>query len=301
MLKKTTQAAVIGAGTMGTTLAKLMAVHGVKVTVVDTSQKVLETSRLNMGNDAASVFFTTVLNTELKPDFVIECVPEVLEIKQKVMTQIESTVPDTTIIMTNTSGITIDAIASSMRLPQRFLGAHFFNPADIIPAVEVVPSSYTKDSVVEEACRWLKLLGKRPGVLNTSVPGFVANRIQHAIMRECLYLLEQGVVDAESLDEIVQYSIGVRMALNGPLLQRDLNGLDVHLNIARYLYPDLESSDKPALLLEDHVAKGHLGAKVGQGFYSWPDGALAQYQAQERESLQRIIAIALEEGHGESS
>lgn len=292
MQKESLQAVVVGAGTMGTTLAKLMAEQGVEVIVVDTNQSVLETSRLSMGVNAARVCFTTEFKAEYQPNFVIESVTENTAIKQKVIAQIESNVPDTTIIMTNTSGILIDDIACNMRLPERFLGAHFFNPADIIPVVEVVPGSQTTDFCLETACRWLKQLGKRPVVLKTCVPGFVANRIQHAIMRECLSLLEKGVVDAQELDEIVQYSIGVRMALNGPLYQRDLNGLDTHLHIARYLYPDLDASDKPAKLLEDYVAQGRLGAKVGQGFYSWSEESRTQHQTQERKNLQCIIDIA---------
>lgn len=295
------QAVVVGAGTMGTTLAKLMAVHGVKVTVVDTNPQVLETSRMRVGTSASAICFTTEWQVEEKPDFVIESVTENVAVKQKVVAQIETCVTESTIIMTNTSGISIDEISSAMRAPQRFVGTHFFNPADIIPAVEVVPGSYTDPVVVEQACRWLKRLGKRPAVLNTCVPGFVANRIQHAMMRECFSLLEKGVVEVEALDEIVKYSIGVRMALNGPLCQRDLNGLDTHLNIARYLYPDLEARWEPTPLLEKYVAQGRIGAKAGRGFYQWSDESRAQHQAQERESLQHIIEIATQNSCGDET
>ena len=118
-------------------------------------------------------------------------------------------------------------------------------------------------------------------------------------MRECLSLLEKGVVEAEALDDIVQYSIGVRLALNGPLCQRDLNGLDTHLHIARYLYPDLDASQQPAALLEEYVAKGRLGAKVGLGFYRWSDELLARHQAHERSKLKRIIELAAQDSHGD--
>ncbi|HBP41960.1 MAG: 3-hydroxyacyl-CoA dehydrogenase NAD-binding domain-containing protein [Vreelandella alkaliphila] len=293
------QAAVVGAGTMGTTLAKLMATHGVKVTVVDTNPQVLEASRLSVGESAAVICFTTNLEVAKSADFVIESVTEDVAIKRKVVAQIESEVADTCIIVTNTSGIPIDDIGSAMRVPQRFLGTHFFNPADIIPAVEVVPGSHTEAAVVKKVCGWLKRWGKRPAVLNTCVPGFVANRIQHAVMRECLSLLEKGVVEAEALDDIVQYSIGVRMALNGPLCQRDLNGLDTHLNIAHYLYADLEARQQPAALLEEYVAQGRLGAKAGQGFYQWSDETRTQHQARERENLQRIIEIATQHAGGD--
>ena len=298
MQEDSLQAVVVGAGTMGATLAKLMAVHGVKVTVVDTNPQVLETSRLRMGANAAAVSFTTELKVKKNPDFVIESVTENVTVKQKVLAQIEDGVAESTVIMTNTSGIPIDDISSAMRIPQRFVGTHFFNPADIVPVVEVVPGSHTEAPVVEQTCRWLRRLGKRPAVLNTCVPGFVANRIQHAVMRECLSLLEKGVVETAALDDIVQYSIGIRMALNGPLCQRDLNGLDTHLNIARYLYPDIDARQEPAALLEEHVAQGRLGAKAGRGFYYWTDESRARHQAQERKSLQRIIEIATQHSSG---
>lgn len=299
MQKDFLRAVVVGAGTMGTTLAKLMAVNGIKVTVVDTSPKVLETSRQRLGTHAAMTGFATDLKMSEVPDFVIESVTENVDVKQKVVAQIEANVNDATIIMTNTSGIPIDEIGSTMQVPQRFVGTHFFNPADIVPTVEVVPGSHTEAETVQKACGWLTRMGKRPAVLKTCVPGFVANRIQHAVMRECLSLLEKGVVEAEALDDIVQYSIGVRMALNGPLCQRDLNGLDTHLNIARYLYPDLEARQQPAALLEEYVAEGRLGAKVGRGFYSWSDESRVRHQAQERKSLQRIIEIATQQSNGD--
>lgn len=286
------QVVVVGAGTMGTTLAKLMVAKGANVTLVDTNAQVLAASRQSLGEQASAICFANDWQAIQSPGFVIESVTENLAVKQNVIAHIESCVTDTTIIMTNTSGLSIDDIGGVMRLPQRFIGAHFFNPADIVPTVEVVPGSLTETYVVEQTCRWLKQLGKRPAVLNTCVPGFVANRVQHAIMRECLSLLEKGVVDIEALDDIVQYSIGVRMALNGPLYQRDLNGLDTHLNIAQYLYPDLDARQEPADVLKAYVAQGRLGAKSGRGFYHWSDTARERHQAQERESLQQIIAIA---------
>lgn len=301
MQKDLLTAAVIGAGTMGTTLAKLMASKGLKVIVVDNNKNVLEASKFSIGEESANIIFTQELKTDHKLDFLIESVTENVDIKRKVLAQIESKVSESTIIMTNTSGIPIDDIASDMRVPQRFLGAHFFNPANIIPVVEVVPGTHTDPLLLEMACQYLKKLGKRPVVLNTCVPGFIANRIQHAIVRECLSLLEKGVINAEALDEVVQYSVGVRMALNGPLFQRDLNGLDTHLHIARYLYPDLEASKKPAKTLEDYVKQGRLGAKAGQGFYNWSDTSRVQYQAKEQENLQRIIKIAMENQYQEES
>ena len=175
------------------------------------------------------------------------------------------------------------------------MGAHFFNPADLIPAVEVIPGCLTSTDCVDQAVDWLRHLGKRPAVLKQSVPGFVVNRIQHALTRECMALLEQGVVDAEALDDIVRYSIGIRLAINGPLRQRDLNGLDTHLNISRYLYRDLENRTTPSPLLEELVTQGRLGRKSGQGFYEWPEGSGEISDRQERDLLERLLSLMEDE------
>ncbi|PMR72093.1 3-hydroxyacyl-CoA dehydrogenase NAD-binding domain-containing protein [Billgrantia endophytica] len=287
-------AIVVGAGTMGTTLARLMATHGLSVTVIDTSQETLARCRDRLVHDpgaAARVAFASEWCPGRAVDVVVESVTENIAVKRQVIEQAEAHVDSDTLIMTNTSGLSIDEIGESMAHPERFVGAHFFNPADVIPAVEVVPGSPTHPAAVERACQLLRRLGKRPAVLSRCVPGFVANRIQHAIMRECLHLIEQGVVEPAALDDIVKYSIGIRMAINGPLRQRDLNGLDTHLNIARYLYDDLSSSRTPAKLLENHVAEGFLGAKAGRGFYEWSEAELAAQSRQEREQLTHILSL----------
>lgn len=285
---------VVGAGTMGSNLARLMITRGLPVTVLDIDPDRMARCREALvgdgSHDGAARF---VSEWEQVGEFgaVVESVSENLELKCRVLREVEHHARDDALIMTNTSGLSIDALAESLVHPERFVGTHFFNPADVIPAVEVVPGRLTDAETVERACRWLKRLGKRPAVLRQGVPGFVANRIQHALMRECLALLEQGVVDAEALDDIVRYSIGIRLAINGPLRQRDLNGLDTHLNIARYLYPDLESRTTPSPLLESLVAEGRLGRKSGRGFHEWREGDAEAYDRQERELLERLLAL----------
>ncbi|PRY64856.1 3-hydroxybutyryl-CoA dehydrogenase [Vreelandella songnenensis] len=293
---------IVGAGTMGVTLAKLMLAHRLPVRMIDKQATALEACRREIERTfsehlaAAGEFdVQTHWSQEGETSIIIESVTENLAIKRAVIAEAEAHCAATTLIVTNTSGLSIDAIGQGMRHPERLAGAHFFNPADLIPAVEVIPGAATTKATIHHTCTFLTGLGKRPAVLNQSVPGFVANRIQHAIMRECLSLLEKGVVDAEALDEIVQFSIGVRLALNGPLMQRDLNGLDTHLNIARYLYEDLEDTHTPSRLLEEYVAQGRLGAKTGQGFYSWDDARIKRQEHQTRDSLERIIAVAMEE------
>lgn len=300
------RAVVVGAGTMGTTLAKLMLANRLSVCVIDSREAALEICRQQMEQafagtdvDTTRLALQTHWSREDESSIVIESVPENLEIKRAVISRAEAYCDAATLIVTNTSGLSIDAIGQDMRHPERLAGAHFFNPADLIPAVEVIPGAVTTKSALHRTCTFLERLGKRPAVLKQAVPGFVANRIQHAIMRECLSLLEKGVVDIEALDDIVQFSIGVRLALSGPLLQRDLNGLDTHLNIARYLYEDLERTREPSRLLEERVAQGWLGAKSGQGFYRWDDRRIEDRQRRTREGLEHIIAVAMQHTHEE--
>jgi len=295
MSKTVERAIVVGAGTMGTSLARLMASHDIAVTVIDTSDERLAACRRRLENGperSGEIRFVASWERDTAVDAVIECVTEEIAVKQAVVAQAEAHVGAQTLIMTNTSGLAIDDIAQDLRRPERLVGAHFFNPADVIPAVEVVPGRHTEPDVIERVRELLLRLGKRPAVLNKTVPGFVANRIQHAIMRECLALLESGVVEAQALDDIVRYAIGIRMALNGPLRQRDLNGLDTHLHIARYLYADLDARQSPSSLLEEHVAQGRLGTKSGEGFYRWDAAAAEARSLRERELLEQIVTLA---------
>ncbi|WP_167470078.1 3-hydroxyacyl-CoA dehydrogenase NAD-binding domain-containing protein [Vreelandella andesensis] len=288
---------VIGAGTMGTNLARLMFRNGMTVTVLDINPDVLAQCHqaLQSESNDQQVRFVNDWAEVGECEVVVESVTEDLTLKQRVLKEAEHYVDDATLILTNTSGLPIDELAEVLVRPERFLGAHFFNPADLIPAVEVIPGRLTSANCVEQTIDLLRQLGKRPAVLKQSVPGFVANRIQHALMRECLALLEQGVVGAEALDEIVRYSIGIRLAINGPLRQRDLNGLDTHLNISRYLYRDLDNRATPSSLLEELVAQGHLGRKSGRGFHEWPDDNGETYDRQERALLEGLLALMTDE------
>ncbi|MDT8895731.1 3-hydroxyacyl-CoA dehydrogenase NAD-binding domain-containing protein [Halomonas sp. I1] len=285
---------VIGAGTMGVNLARLILRRGMSVTVLDIDPDGLARCRKALRGESGhggQARFVSAWEQVGTCEVVLESVTEDLALKQRVLKETERHVGDATLILTNTSGLSIDELADGLVHPERFVGAHFFNPADLIPAVEVVPGHQSSAMSVEQAADWLRHLGKHPAVLKRGVPGFVANRLQHALMRECLALLEQDVVDAETLDDIVRYSIGIRLAINGPLRQRDLNGLDTHLNIARYLYRDLESGTAPASLLEDLVAQGRLGRKKGHGFHEWPEGSGEAYDKRERALLESLLAL----------
>ncbi|WBU61675.1 3-hydroxyacyl-CoA dehydrogenase NAD-binding domain-containing protein [Paracoccus albus] len=277
---------IIGAGTMGVRICRHFSTTGFNCALIDPVPEALGTARVELreGNEITFAANLDDLRTEWKDAaVVIEAVPERLDLKRQVIADLERFFTADTIIASNTSGLATAELTSGMAHPERFVITHFFNPADLIPAVEVVPAEATKAETTQRIATILAETGKQPAILQADIPGFIANRLQHAMLRECFHLIERGVADAQTIDTVTRYSIGVRLALNGPLMQRDLNGLDTHLNIARYLYPDLSTLQRPPELLEHKVARGETGRKSGIGFYNWDDAQKAQ--ADEKEQL----------------
>lgn len=285
---------VIGAGIMGAALARHFLNAGHPVALIDPADGARAAATEAI--DDAPGFVSSPSVDALGPDwqscgFVIEAVPERLDLKRAVLGELSRHFGPETAIASNTSGLRAADLARDLSHPERFAIAHFFNPADIVPAVELVPAPQTSHETLD---RWQALLegsGKKVARLGADLPGFVANRLQHAMARECFHLIEAGVIDAEGLDTITRYALGVRLALSGPLMQRDLNGIDTHHAIASYLYPDLAADQTPPKLLDDKLAAGELGRKSGKGFYTWDE-------RQERKAkrmqalLPEIIALA---------
>lgn len=300
---------VIGAGTMGLGISQLLSQHNHKVTLIDSNEAVLESSkskilkRLSLLKEYECVSNTEVetaiknitVSTNLKDSIdswlVIEAVPEIKELKIKIFKQLESICDDTVIFATNTSGISINSIGNELNNPERFIGTHFFMPADIIPLVEVIKGEKTSETVSNQVLQFFKQIDKYPVLITMDIPGFIGNRIQHAMAREAISLLEKGVATAEEIDTVVRWSLGPRLLFTGPLEQRDLNGLDVHHHIASYLYEDLENSIVPAKLLSETVDKGNLGIKTGKGFYEWDENE--QQTVNQRKSIEILKLIKM--------
>ena len=276
---------IVGAGTMGQSIGRLVANHGWAVHAVDPKNAAREAFLATVSDATASAD----LEGAGRADIALECVPESLALKQKVFAALESVVPKGAPILSNTSGLTLADMSAQMLHPDRAIITHFFNPGDVIPAVEVVAAKNAPVGLCDDVMTLLRKLERRPVRLDHALPGFVANRIQHAIMRECLHLVDEGVASPAEIDEIVQWSVGVRMALSGPFRQRDMNGWGTHLSIAECLYPDLCDRHDTSPTLAGLVAQEHLGKRSGKGFYDWPidagDGATD-------EALQRVIALA---------
>src|SRR3954470_12142178 len=243
-----------------------------------------------LGNDPAALGRIAV-HDQLAPAvkdtaFVFEVAPEKLPLKQKIFAELESLTAPETILASNSSAIPTTEIGRNLQHRDRVVGTHFWNPPHLVPLVEVIQNEKTSDAVVARTMDLLRSAGKSPVHVRRDIPGFVGNRLQHALKREAIALVAAGVCDAETLDMVVKQGFGARMAVLGPLEQSDLVGLDLTLDISEVLVADLDRSAGPHPFLREKVAAGKLGMKTGEGFRKWtPEQANAV-----RERLRRYLA-----------
>lgn len=202
-------------------------------------------------------------------DLVIECIAENLELKQKFFQDLDKLCRKDTILATNTSVISVSEIASRSSKRDRIVGTHFWNPPYLIPLVEVVKGNDTSLETVNVTYQVLKEAGKHPVKVLKDVPGFLANRLQHALWREAISIVENGIADAATVDEAIKHGFGIRLAVLGPMETADMAGLDLTLAIHDYIFKYLESSPSPSPVLKEKVSKGELGFKTGKGFQAW--------------------------------
>lgn len=278
--------AMIGAGTMGAGMSWCFAQAGYHVCLYDVSQEQLEKAnnridqiqklfveeKLITEKDAslarARVSFSSVIEESLhEVQYVLEAVPERLDLKQQLFQKFEACCPKDAILATNTSGLRITDIASACQIPGRVGGMHWANPAEIVPLVEVIRGEQTSDHTIDLICQVTEKLGKMPVVVNKDIPGFVSNRLQYAVLREALYLVETGVVSAQDVDRTLKCGVGFRYPWLGPLETADLGGLDVFHSISQYLFKELSTMSGPPESFSRLIREGKLGIKTGQGFY----------------------------------
>lgn len=222
-------------------------------------------------------------------DFIIECIPENMEMKQDLFARVEKYCKEDAILATNTSVMSITEIAQKTNNKVRVVGTHFWNPPYLIPLVEVVKSDYTSDEIFDTTYDLLKKVNKKPVKVNKDVPGFLANRLQHALWREAISIVENGIADAETVDEAVKYGFGLRLPHLGPMENADMVGLDLTYSIHDYILKHLESSKEPSPILREKFEKGELGFKTGLGFQKWTEEEVKKSNEGLREYLIKVL------------
>ncbi|MEP4889070.1 MAG: 3-hydroxyacyl-CoA dehydrogenase NAD-binding domain-containing protein [Aliiglaciecola sp.] len=287
---------VIGAGLMGHGIAQRFLAAGHPVNLVDPNLQVLEQAEQQISD-----IFTLLeqpydkgdllsLYTEIQPavedaGIVIEAGPEILEVKRDIFTQLARFSSPECILASNTSAIPISEIAKGILHPQRIVGAHFWNPPHLVRLVEVVQGDETSLTTVEQTIALLDAVGMKSVHVKRDIPGFIGNRLQHAMKREAIAMLEAGVCDAETIDDVVKHGFGQRLAVLGPLEQSDLVGLDLTVRILTTIYPSLDTSSTPQATLVKRVEAGQLGMKTGGGFRQWTPEAADDVRTRVREHL----------------
>jgi len=235
--------------------------------------------------DGGSMRFETELAAALDgAKLVVEAVPEKLELKHEIFTQFEQHVAEDAILASNTSGIPISKIATVCAHPGRVVGMHWSNPPHLIPMIEVIPGEQTDERVVDEACELVRRFGYHP-VVEKEVPGFVENRILYAILRECLDLVDRGIIDPEGMDLNVRWGIGYKLAVIGPMELLDMAGLDIYNAVGSYLNQDLSTSGEVSSMIRDRIAEGKLGMKTGSGIYDYTPEQIDQLRGQRAAKL----------------
>ncbi len=288
-----THAIVVGGGIMGADVALVLARAGCHTVVVESGparraalpayfeQGLRQQGAERWASRTRSVASLADLSAAewRAVDLVIECIPEKLPLKQALFAELVTLARPDAILTSNSSSFPISAIAAGLPTRNRLLGLHFFMPAHLVPLVEVVWSADTAPSAADALAAFMRRCGSVPVQVRKDLPGFLANRLQHALAREAFAMIDDGVATPEDVDAAVRFGFGFRFLAAGPVLQRDHAGIDTHCAAAATMYPSLAASTVPAKALSERVARGDLGMKSGQGFFAWPAETIAAERA----------------------
>lgn len=282
--------AVLGAGTMGAGIAGVFAAAGYPVSLYSRKEATLANARAGFAPAwAAQITTTTVLEEALGgAGIVSENLAEDATLKRDLFARMESLVPADCLLTTNTSSLPIGGIAAGMAQPERLVGLHWFNPPAVMPLIEIVRGPRTADAVVAEAQALCAALAKDSIVVNTDIPGFVINRLQYAMLREALHLVEQGIASIADVDRAVETTLAPRWSSAGPLRLMDLAGLDTVAKVSAVLMPALSQASGVPPLVSRLNAEGALGTKSGRGFYDWTEAATRAAKADRDETVQLL-------------
>lgn len=301
---------VVGAGLMGHGIAQEFAIHDYKVNIYDASTEALQAVKARIKNNL-KVFIDLEMvseedmqrclsNISLCNDMscmaenvqlVVEAASENMDIKRKIFAELEPYVLSDAILCTNTSSMSITEISEALQKKERLVGTHYWNPPHVIPCVEVTKGKYTSDQAFETVYNLMKKIKKEPVRVLKDMPGFLGNRLQHAMMREAFSLVENNVAHPEDIDKVLKYSFGLRSSFIGPCETADLIGLDLTYTVLKYTFPSLDVSSKPSKALTDRIEEGNLGIKTGQGFYKWTPEKINRLVNQRDRILLKIIKL----------
>ena len=298
-------ALVVGGGTMGADVALVLARAGCKTNVMesaDARRQLLPDyfahgmTDLGYANrlDKLSVCASLDEVTWNDIDLVVECIPERLDIKQALFAELVRRARPDALLTSNSSSFPISAIVAHLDTADRMLGLHFFMPAHLVPLVEVIIGAASNAAHAATLAAFMRACGMVPVIVKKDLPGFLANRLQHALAREAFAMIDDGVATPEDVDNAVRFGFGFRFLAAGPVLQRDHAGVEVHTAAAATMYPSLSAATVPARVLRDKVAAGKLGMKTGEGFFRWTQASAAaerkRYDDLLREGLKLIAA-----------
>ena len=280
--KRDVRVAILGGGLMGHALAAVFLANGCRTCVYEQDattranlipriKTLLDGWKGTLHESEELVVVDSINDLNASTDLVIEAIPENLAWKQQLFAEVEPVVPHA-VLATNSSVYRVADVSAKMSDPSRAIGTHWWNPPHLVPIVEVVQSQSSRLSSVNWVIDFLKECGKTPVHVRKDTPGFIGNRLQHALWREAFALVEEGIADAATVDLVVCNTIGLKLGLLGPLENADYVGLDMTFAIHEYLFPVLSGSRKPLDLLTGLVQQGELGAKTGRGLLAWPEG-----------------------------
>lgn len=304
---------VIGCGTMGHSIALQAAWAGMKVTMqgidaadveramqqVQEKLQVMARHQLIHSAEITTIrerilTVTTLEAAIVEASFIIEAIPESIGLKQEIFALLDTRCSGDVILASNTSGLLPSQIAALMGLPERFIVAHFWNPAHLIPLVEIVPHPKTSSDTLQRTLQLMQAMNKTAIEVKKEVPGFVVNRLQYALFREAQYLLQEGIASMEDIDKAVTSSIGRRLPVTGPFATADMGGLDVFAAISGYLFQHLSKADQPYEVLQELVQQQQFGAKTGGGFYKWDSAFTGLMNGRREAELIRFLKEDLE-------
>src|SRR5262245_25575342 len=281
---------VVGYGLMGAGIVRSFARAGFRVAVVSR-----RAARLD--DVPAGVTVSRELPAAA-PDVVVETVAEDIEVKRAVYRAVEAAYPPATVIASNTSGLPLETLAHGLTHPERFVGVHWFHPAEVFPMVEVVAGPAAPPAVVDRVAAALARTGKEPIVLYKPVVGYVINRLQHCILHEAYHMIEAGIARADPIDQVARWLLGPRLCVTGLVEQKDIAGLTIHAEAHRSIVPALHHTGVASPMLEQMVARGNTGLDAGQGFYDWAGLDAEKVRAETGARLRAVLTALAALGPG---